>query len=530
MAGCPGNFKNSHDIFTTPLNERFDTALASGILHTEGGFSQADNSDKVICRTSCFAAESMHDFGKKTGFRTSCYHNALGVGLKPCILLRTMKASVTDGASVENDRIFSLTKTDISWFNSMVVPVGSVDFKYEKIKEAADVANCAGGTAKKKTIRVMAGPFSPAVPPGGHGLELVPDDTHGQVPKMKHIDISVIATKKPKYLKSGVKHLAWNIFDINKNRDATVGKTVDAVPPDNNENYFIIVDQDLGLLKDLKNNVAQLPAGRTITLNMMHSVLTYSDSAPAKCVSTTSRIDQAGFRQPALGGQMYNAFDWEVNHTSLKEISKNNPVFLSEYSVDITQGLPSVSCTQLKQIWRHEDRKPAGKFPQFAIVGNGNIGTAAAGAAHTSTKLKVFNPNERNQKGTAAGEVNGATTLEEANFALQRKRSGDHLQIWFAYCFPKIAAESAHLLSQPGGLTASPYIFPKNPKTPPVGWVTPTFKMPPAGMTKVQMETWYKERTFFCTHDVPAATYSIMCGVNTILNNSGYIASFNLVR
>lgn len=513
--------KNNHNIFTSPLNERFD---APGILHTESVFAQATPADKVICRTSCFPQETLHDLTSvehKTGFTNSCYQNAAAVGLKPCVLLRTTKASSADTADAQNDIIFSRVNSDHSWFNSMVLPMGGVDFKYDDIKKAAAATDCPGGIAKKKTLRVMAGPFQNN--PSGHGRDLVPCASHG-VPKMEKYDISVIVAKRPEggY---AAKHLAWNLFDISKNRSGTVGDEIDALPPDNSGNYFIIVDQDLGLLKSLKNNVSTLPTGNTITLNMMHSVLTYSDSAPAKCTSTTSRVKQAGFRK-VDGGKTYNAFDWEVNHKSLKEIKKNNPVFLSEYSVKLTEAAPVDSCTKMTQIWEHDDKKPADMFKPYASTPGGATGTQA-NPEQTSTRLKIFTPNKLNQIQQVAKDVNRAESLEEANFAAQRKRSGDHLQIWAAYCFPRIAAENAQQVLI-HGTPQGPYIFPKNPKKS-TGWVEPTFVMPPPGTNPNKMEAWYKERTFFCTHDIPAATYSIMCGVNTILNNKDYVATFNLV-
>ena len=526
------NFLNSYDIFKGQLNLTDNDQTQRHIGST---FGQAAEGDKVICRTSCFPQESMHDFRKGTGFKSSFYHNATAVGLKPCVLLRTMKASSADGADAQNDIIYSRTTgTSISvpdhhWFNSMVLPMSCGGFFLFDDLCAAAVASVTTGVAQKKTIQVKAGPFKNNT---DHQREL--QIVNNRVPKMTQHNISVISTKR----KAGPNNI-WNLFDINKNRKVNPGEEIPAVPPADNENIFLIIDCGDSLLKELKKRTTQLPVGRTFTMNIMHSALTYSDSATGKCLGSSNRVQWAGFRKPEAG-RTYNAYDWEVNHLSMKKIYKNNPVFLSEYNVDITESTTG-NCHHCTQWWKHPDGKPAGKFPTRGADPASAAGTLTTNAT-LSTLLKVYDPNQANTKTNVADEVKGASTLEEANFALQRKRSGDHFQIYAAYDFPNIAAKHAWRVRQSaaGGVAPPSPFASKNPggtwkgtTYPPIDPATHDFPTPPNTLSYQEVLAWYKERTFFLTHDTPAATYSIMCGVNTILNNSGsndFIASFNLAH
>jgi len=50
--------------------------------------------------------------------------------------------------------------------------------------------------------------------------------------------------------------------------------------------------------------------------------------------------------------------------------------------------------------------------------------------------------------------------------------------------------------------------------------VTAWYQPPAFVVGSDDMKQWFKKRTFFLTGDLPAAAYSIQCGVNTILNNT----------
>lgn len=478
----------------------------------------------VICRTSCIPQESLHDMGglggeKKTGFTITNYQKGNNK-LKQCLLMNT-----TQPTDPQQKKYFYTThNSDWAWFNSMVLPMqGNLKFEYNDLYQMGQYSKAPGkvctkkglGCCIKKTLSVLAGPFVSGATDNNHGRTLAMNKKNSNitVPNMKKINIDVIVAARGKELFKDKtnRHKIWNIFDIKQNRDKVPGRTKETEKPETGAKYFLIFDYGMELLSYLSENVDKINFGKggkgDITMNIMHSVLTYSDSAPNKCIYDQDLTKKGNhyreFKadiqvQEKKSNNIYRAIDWEVTSPLLTKIDNNNPVFLSSYAIEIKKNPKQVRCQDVTQTW-----KLGGK------------------------STNVVYPRENNNIKNCSKILREAKNLSDANFALQRKRSGDHFQIWFAYIFPLIAAKYVYDKYQ-NKKPVSPF---KNNKN----FIYHKFDEPPGVNNKWsqgKIEKWYKEHTFFVTHDGPAAVYAIMCGVSVILNNNlrngGFLASFNV--
>ena len=182
-------------------------------------------------------------------------------------------------------------------------------------------------------------------------------------------------------------------------------------------------------------------------------------------------------------------FNW---YYTQKEISlPNNPIMMSSYSISTQPS--GVGYRQL-QDWKQSDVKG---YPGKTLENSGFENSI-------NQLKKLMNPlyqpgtNQISQK-----------KMPEASFYVQRKRSGDYLQIKTAYEFPAIAANYAN---QRGVYEL--ILGPKNamvPKTT-LGGDGNLKQRPINRNTK-----WYRNRTYFVTGDWPAFCYATYNRINCII-------------
>lgn len=105
---------------------------------------------------------------------------------------------------------------------------------------------------------------------------------------------------------------------------------------------------------------------------------------------------------------------------------------------------------------------------------------------------------------------NSSQFADKINLAIQKKRSGDYFQIWFARRFPRFAANDNMNFAICYQTRGKPTI---------------NFPYPPQGENPT---TWFRERTFFVTGDWPAFSYSLYNRINSIMFSrkpSGFISA-----
>ena len=249
------------------------------------------------------------------------------------------------------------------------------------------------------------------------------------------------------------------------------------VKPDNI--YFIIDSGDELIARYLK----PLSPVHPVNLHVIHSMTTIGDSAPKK--------------KP-------NAKDWETNNLKVLIhswyfnqpviIPQNHDDFMSNYL--ITCRLINATKWYIGQTWSIV--LPTGSSN---IIYNTND-------SHVDNNKKAVRDELSNLINT--GALNSAmSSAKKQEFALsvQKKRSGDHLQIIFAKEFPKFLADTANDAN---------FIYYAGKSL-----VSGTSGSPRNGLTEAEI----KSRTYFVTGDWPAFCYACYLGVNCIIvaRTSGYV-------
>ena len=242
--------------------------------------------------------------------------------------------------------------------------------------------------------------------------------------------------------------------------------------------YFIIDTGDELIARYLK----PLSPSNIVNLNVIHSMSTIGDSAMKKKPNST---------------------DWKSNNSKVPIhswyfdkpiiIEKNHDDFMSNYL--ITCRLISTSAWHIGQTW--------------SIV----LPTGTSNIIYNTNDAHVDNnkPNIRKeiQKLIDDDVLTNATKFnnkgKQFGLAVQKKRSGDHLQIIFAKEFPAILINPA-----------STFIYYSGSNT---SFIGSTGNSPDHGT-----EAEIKARTYFVTGDWPAFCYACYLGVNSIIIvRSGYV-------
>lgn len=263
-------------------------------------------------------------------------------------------------------------------------------------------------------------------------------------------------------------------------------------PPD--EHVYLIIDTGHKLIKDLKGIAASLEGD--FTIHNIHSLLVYSDSCNK---SKAGSEPKSNYEVTPLAGTTLQAVDWYCDHDDLQRIHQNNAVFLSQYNIVLNPADHGAHHQNVQQTWKLCCRP-------VNAQGHKLLKDLPGGWKQTGN---LTNAHLDNNRTTVGAEFNKATTHEEANYALQRKRSGDHFQIYAAYHFPTLAVEEG------ASFTHNPFVKTGHAPPPLRPWNSNPHQIPELH----EQYKWFKDRTYFVTGDLPAAIYSVMCGVNTILYN-----------
>ena len=238
--------------------------------------------------------------------------------------------------------------------------------------------------------------------------------------------------------------------------------------------YFIIDTGDELIARYLK----PLSPTNPVNLHAIHSMTTIGDSAMKK--------------KP-------NAKDWKTNNPKVPIhswyfidpiiIPQNHDDFMSNYL--ITCRIISTTAWHIGQTWS------IGTTP-FYNTNNSNVNNNKPTIRKEIQKL--FDDN------VLTDPTKFAAKSGQLGLAVQKKRSGDHLQIIFAKEFPAALANPAN---------AAKYTYYSGSNTTAIGTTT----SPPHG-TQAEI----KARTYFVTGDWPAFCYACYLGVNSIIIvRRGYI-------
>lgn len=189
-------------------------------------------------------------------------------------------------------------------------------------------------------------------------------------------------------------------------------------------------------------------------------------------------------------------FTWYYNN---KQISlPRNPLMMSAYEIVMQPSNPP-------QAWRMRQDWTGGMEP---LRGDSVPNAAKENAVPALKKYMITNgivPSDGNDSNSITNDQRAV-----ASFLVQRKRSGDYLQIETAYEFPALAAKSANDNST-YSLVLGPFNSNKNATLAGSGNLK-------TGQPILTRNTqWYRNRTYFVTGDWPAFCYATYNRINCIL-------------
>jgi hypothetical protein len=238
--------------------------------------------------------------------------------------------------------------------------------------------------------------------------------------------------------------------------------------------YFIIDTGDELIARYLK----PLSPTNPVNLHAIHSMTTIGDSAMKK------KPNAKDWQTKNLKVPIHS---WYFNESII--IAQNHDDFMSNYL--ITCRLINATSWHIGQSWS------IGKNI-FYNTNNSNVNNNKPGIRKEIQKL--IDENVLTDPKTFAAKS------KQLGLAVQKKRSGDHLQIIFAKEFPAALADPSN---------AAKYIYYSGSNTAAIG----TSTSPPHGT-----EAEIKARTYFVTGDWPAFCYACYLGVNSIIIvRRGYI-------
>jgi len=225
------------------------------------------------------------------------------------------------------------------------------------------------------------------------------------------------------------------------------------------EDVFFIIDTGDNLVQTLKGLTPQ--GEKSININVIHSMLTLADSAPK------TLPDSKNYKSLSDKVKLYSYY-----YTQAIEVPPNDPLFMSSYR--IINAMREIGW-KIQQRWNINNK----------------------GTEHTD--YQTFDAKKDNSKPVVKSYL--SNHLEEldadrrnASLYMQKKRSGDYLQIWIAKQFPGLAATRR-----------DNFIYVRGPDE------------NKGSFRKSNDENWYKERTYFVTGDWPAFSYSVYNKVNSIM-------------
>jgi len=255
-------------------------------------------------------------------------------------------------------------------------------------------------------------------------------------------------------------------------------RLVNLFPNDQDDVFFII---------DTGDNFVQILKGLTINretplkINVIHSVVTLGDSAPKTLPDSKN-----------YHSENRTVFLYSWYYSIPIEISANDDLFMSSFRIN--SNLSGLGW-KIRQDWYLDqallyqtlDAKKENSKPLVKTYLSKNLTGAVNSLRNTQANIT-----EETQEKIKTNSLN-----------MQKKRSGDYLQIWIAKKFPEIIVDN----NDNGGNL----IFVKGP--------SPTnTQFPNVELASIdEKKEWYKKRTYFITGDWPAFSYAIYNKINAII-------------
>ena len=418
------------------------------------------SSTPVDSSQSVLAAEEIHDFAQGTDLQPEKMRTTPGIHETSQLNSTETTTAVT---AAMKKKYYS---KDEAFFEAVFTDAA---FSYDAMVAAAKATyNPPKTNINKVLYKVKCGPFKA----GNKEIALrelsMPANKLGLAIE-RNVEVMSMSAKE-----TGDRLLS--LFDNSDISVGAVGTAVQAAKPANADHVYLIFDTGTKLLSDVHGVLGSVT--NSLTLHNIHSILTYSDSAKKSVAGTNPKY---AYTKTKADGTTLKSLDWLCQSDILKTIHQNNAVFLSKYKITLKPAPAHIYQQHVEQKWQ----------------------LCKPNCAAESTP-NVWNSHTINNKTTIKAEVNKAKNKNAVNYATQRKRSGDHLQIYAAYIHPQLAINQANFTHKPSS---------SQKNAPLEQW-----HIPP-GIPN-QKYKWFKDRTYFVTGDKPAAIYSVACGVNTILYNT----------
>jgi hypothetical protein len=195
--------------------------------------------------------------------------------------------------------------------------------------------------------------------------------------------------------------------------DLFAGIEIDQEIDDGKKNIYIVIDTGDDLITKLGGSLQAkpLPENPQYNIHIIHSAVTLADSAPKGRPNSVKNIkSNKKYKNLRINSWLFNNGELIIDN--------NNEVFMSNYR--ITNSLNPRLNWNVLQRW-------------FLPTGNGG----------ENDMYTTIDPHTDNNITTVAAELRIATAEGNdfnINLALQKKRSGDYLQILFAKYLPDLLA------------------------------------------------------------------------------------------
>ena len=232
------------------------------------------------------------------------------------------------------------------------------------------------------------------------------------------------------------------------------------------QDIFFVIDTGDNLVQTLAGFTLPGPGGNEINIHQIHSNATLADSAPK------TRPDSNNYKK---GNPTVKLYSWYYNQ--VLKTDHRDRLLISSFDVTNTK---TDGTWDIRQNWQRGDYDNT--VTNAKKENNKNVIKAYLETYVIPHSMRVFSAKEK----------------IHSSYYIQRKRSGDYFQIWFAEKLPKIMK-----YYQPGQF--NPIITPTNAPEKTKSFI---FEY---------TESEFKNRTFFITGDWPAVCWAVLNKVNTIM-------------
>ncbi len=267
------------------------------------------------------------------------------------------------------------------------------------------------------------------------------------------------------------------------------------------------VHKDIFLIVDVGDNfVAKLkethpPTGTSFSVHQIHSVFTLGDSATCKTKPNSNKYEN---KHAHLGCNIYS-WQEKIRYT----LPPGKSLALSNYQIEMKKSNDSE--WNIEQRWSEKDTGEKIFYTPNSKHSNNVKKVCEEIRSYTGAFHNLISDPEKED------------LKKKVEMPIQRKRSGDYLQIHHAKIFPRIMKKWVDSHWKDGE---------RNPQP------SPRFKLLTGGVKGISSarkqeyfigrhsgegikdKKWYRERTYFVTIDWPALSYCIFNKINAIFISS----------